>query len=83
MPEGYISIFQVTDTSNNRPHFKGFIKIDGVDHDFAVWPSRTGKGYTGKYKPKQAQAKPETPPPTPEEIMQHAVKEIDAGEIPF
>lgn len=50
--EGYLNLFANSDTSNNKPHFKGFLKIDGVEHEFALWPSKSGKGFSGKYKPK-------------------------------
>ena len=55
MPEGYVNLFEQQDyAGTNRPHFKGFLKIDGVEHEFALWPAREGKkGYSGKYKPKQ------------------------------
>lgn len=54
MSEGYINLFQNTDISGKKPHFKGYIKIDGVDHEFALWPAKDGKkGFSGKYKPKQ------------------------------
>lgn len=54
MAEGKVVLFMNDDRENNRPHFKGFIEIDGVEHEFAVWPSRSGNGYSGKYKPKAA-----------------------------
>ncbi len=54
MAEGYVNLFENDWAGTNRPHFKGYIKIDGVDHEFALWPQKDGKkGYTGKYKPKQ------------------------------
>lgn len=53
--EGYINLFDNNySEGSNRPHFKGFLKIDGIEHEFALWPNREGKsGYSGKYKPKQ------------------------------
>jgi hypothetical protein len=56
MAEGYINLFVQDDyAGTNRPHYKGFLKIDGVEHEFALWPAREGKkGFSGKYKPKQA-----------------------------
>lgn len=56
MPEGYVNLFVQNDyAGTNRPHYKGFLKIDGVEHEFALWPAKEGKkGFSGKYKPKQA-----------------------------
>jgi hypothetical protein len=59
---GKINLFQCSDTSDKKPHYKGFISIDGVDHEFAVWPASTGNGWSGTYKPKQEYKKPEEPP---------------------
>lgn len=53
MAEGRITIIPCEDTNNNRPHFKGFFDVGGVTYQFAVWPSRSGKGYSGKFKPKE------------------------------
>lgn len=54
MSEGYVNLFANEHEGTNRPHFKGYIKIEGVDHEFALWPNKDGKkGYSGKYKPKQ------------------------------
>jgi hypothetical protein len=53
--EGYINLFinDYKSDGDNKPNFKGYLKIDGVDHEFALWPNREGKqGYSGKYKPK-------------------------------
>jgi hypothetical protein len=57
--EGYINLFETDDKLGNKPHFKGYVKIDGVDHEFALWPSRTGKGFSGKYRPKTTAPKTE------------------------
>ncbi len=52
--EGYVNLFVQDNTENNRPHYKGFMKIDGIDHEFALWPAKDGKkGFSGKYKPKE------------------------------
>lgn len=51
--EGKINLFEAKDKSGKRPHFKGFISINGEDHEFAVWPAKNGNGYSGGYKPKQ------------------------------
>jgi hypothetical protein len=59
MSEGFITLFDNTPAEGNRPHYKGFFKIEGVEHEFALWPSRDGKkGYSGKYKPKEAKQTP-------------------------
>lgn len=50
--EGFIDIFECEDKSGKKPHFKGYIKINGENHEFAVWPSQKHRGYSGKYKPK-------------------------------
>jgi len=56
MAEGYVNLF-INDyhkDGDNKPHYKGFLKIDGVEHEFALWPAKEGKkGFSGKYKPKQ------------------------------
>lgn len=54
MSEGYVNLFINEHEGTNRPHYKGYLKIDGVEHEFALWPNKEGKyGYSGKYKPKQ------------------------------
>lgn len=63
MPTGYVNLFQ-NDTSDNdkKPIFKGYLKIDGVDHEFALWKAKDGKkGYSGKYGPKAAKEAPKQP----------------------
>ncbi len=53
MAEGYVNLFLNEHEGTNKPHYKGYFKIDGVDHEFALWPAKEGKkGYSGKYKPK-------------------------------
>lgn len=52
MLEGKINFYASEDTSNNKPHFKGFIDIGGKVHEFAVWPAKNGKGWSGRYKEK-------------------------------
>lgn len=52
--EGYINLFLNEHEGTNRPHYKLLFKIDGVDHEAALWPQKDGKkGFTGKYKLKQ------------------------------
>ena len=59
MSEGYINLFMCDDTSGNKPTFKGFMKIEGVDHEFALWPNKNGKkGFSGKYKVKAHREQP-------------------------
>lgn len=53
MAEGKINIFECDDKTNNKPHFKGYITIDDVVHQVAMWPAKTGRGFSGTYKPKQ------------------------------
>jgi hypothetical protein len=85
MAEGYITLFQ-NEPDGNKPHFKGFIKIDGVDHEFALWPAKEGKkGYSGKYKPRTAR---EVPPEAQQGIQQlerkaGASASVLSDEIPF
>jgi hypothetical protein len=63
--EGFIDLYQNDDTSGNRPHFRGFLKIDGVKHEFALWPAKEGrKGYSGKYKPHTERQAPVEKPVT-------------------
>lgn len=51
--EGYVNLFINDHEGTNKPHYKGYFKIDGVDHEFALWPAKEGKkGFSGKYKPK-------------------------------
>lgn len=74
--EGYINLFEQEDyAGTNRPHYKGYLKIDDVDHEFALWPNKEGKkGFSGKYKPKQA--KPITP-------VEAVASVVDEEKIPF
>lgn len=52
--EGYINLFLNEHENTNRPHYKLLFKIDGVEHEAALWPNKEGKvGFSGKYKPKQ------------------------------
>lgn len=50
--EGKINFYACDDISNNKPSHRGFVEIGGVVHEFAVWPAKSGKGWSGKYKPK-------------------------------
>lgn len=57
--EMWMSLFQQSDTSGNKPHFKILCKdSDGVEHEAAFWPAkdRAGnpkQGFSGKLKPKE------------------------------
>lgn len=59
--EGRIALFE-TDKEGKKPHYKGYITIAGEEHEFAVWPAQSGKGYSGKYKSK-TNRQSEAPPP--------------------
>jgi len=79
--EGYINLFVQDNTENRRPHFKGFLKIDGVDHEFALWPAENGKkGFSGKYKPKSETS---YAPPTIEEEKGRPAITPNQEEVPF
>lgn len=77
--EGYIDLFVQDDTSGNKPHFKGFIKINGEKLEFACWPARSGKRgvYSGKVKPEQVREHREEQRP-----QTHQSPPLD-DEIPF
>ncbi len=80
MSEGYITLFDNTPAEGNRPHYKGYLKIDGVEHEFALWPAKDGKkGFSGKYKPREAR---EVPPAAKQEIVKLQATVLD-DEIPF
>lgn len=85
MAEGYVNLFLNEHEGTNRPHYKGYFKIDGVDHEFALWPVKEGKkGFSGKYKPKQAgpeQSNPEIDAAYAK--VESAINQDDKQEIPF
>lgn len=56
--EGRIALFPSDDTSGRKPHYKGFIDIGGESHEFALWPAKSGKGFSGIYKSKTEKNKP-------------------------
>ena len=57
--EGYVNLFDNRPVEGNKPAFKGYFKIDGVEHEFALWAAKDGKkGFSGKYKPKEAKQTP-------------------------
>jgi len=82
MAEGWINLFVNAQNAGNKPHYSGYLKIDGVDHEFALWPAKEGKkGFTGKYKPRQTkQSKPEKS--ATDEAYDKIAKALDT-EIPF
>ena len=84
MAEGYLNLFVQEDyAGTNRPHYKGFFKIDGIDHEFALWPNREGKkGFSGKFKPKELHGQPLADAIIEKAKEVFAVKE-DESEIPF
>lgn len=51
--EGKLNFREQEDKSGKKPHFKGFITIDGEEHEFAAWPAKNGNGFSGNFKPKQ------------------------------
>jgi hypothetical protein len=86
MANGKINIFQPDNTTGNRPHWKGYITIDDVVHELAMWPAKSGKGYSGTYKPKESY----TPAAEPTQAMDKLVADIKQAaadsfgdEIPF
>ena len=85
MSEGYITLFDNTPAEGNRPHYKGYLKIDGVEHEFALWPAKEGKrGFSGKYKPKEArEAQPEAKQEIVKPTSTHQLVFDDGSEIPF
>lgn len=55
-----ITILQQQNPEGNRPHFKGFITLDGKEYEFGAWPSKSGKAgvFSGTLKPKTAKEAP-------------------------
>lgn len=82
MSEGYITLLPLI-PEGTKPFYRGFIKIDGVDHEFALWPAKDGKkGFVGKYKPKED--RPSSP--QKREVSPETQKDLDklyGEEIPF
>lgn len=91
MSEFYINLFAQEDyAGTNRPHFRATLKIDGVDHECALWPNKDGKkGFSGKAKPKVPYVKPQESVETGalEEVQRHfpgaKAVEDDGDLIPF
>lgn len=55
MPEFFINLFDNRPADGKRPHFNILCRIDGVEHECALWPAKDGKkGFSGKMKPKGA-----------------------------
>ena len=76
MPEGRINFTQCPDTNGKKPHYKGYLIIGDEVHEFAVWPAKTGNGYSGMYKPKGERQAPPVPAAPPQYVP-------DDSEIPF
>ena len=81
---GFIDLFVNDNPEGNRPHFKGFVKINGEKLEFACWPAKSGKPgvYSGKVQPERAKAQASAP--------QHAATrrpapndDLDDQSIPF
>ena len=55
MTEGYIDLFVNDNPEGNRPHMRGYIKLDGVKYEFACWPAKSGKPgvFSGKVQPER------------------------------
>ena len=49
-------LWQNPEEGGNKPHFKGFITLGGVEYEFATWPAKSGNpgSYSGTVKPKGA-----------------------------
>lgn len=50
--EGRINFTGSETQDGKRPCFKGFLTIGDEVHEFAVWPAKSGNGWSGTYKPK-------------------------------
>lgn len=85
--EGKISLFEQTDKSGKRPHFKGYLTIDGQDHEYALWPAKSGNGFSGQYRPKGVRPTQERviEPETRQQIdaLKESVKPSFDDEIPY
>ena len=59
---GFIDIFVNDNPEGNRPHIKGFVKINGEKLEFAAWPARSGKPgvYSGKVQPERPREQAQT-----------------------
>jgi hypothetical protein len=54
MPEFFINLFDNRPAEGKRPHFTILCRIDGVEHECALWPAKDGKkGFSGKMKEKE------------------------------
>lgn len=84
MAEGYVNLFENEWDGTNRPHFKGYLKIDGVDHEFALWPAKEGKkGYSGKFKPKEARPSEESANPAEAALKKEFPDSKPSNDIEF
>jgi hypothetical protein len=85
MAEFFINLFDNRPAEGKRPHFTILCRIDGVEHECALWPAKDGKkGFSGKLKPKEArvsqhsEAKANAPAPAPVSAVLY-----DDQSIPF
>ncbi len=84
MAEGYINLFLNEHEGTNKPHYKMLFKIDGVDHEAALWPAKEGKkGFSGKYKPKQDYKPAESVETIIDEAKKVFPSSTDDSDIPF
>lgn len=61
MSKGKINMQECEDKTNKRPHFKGFVTLaDGSEFTYALWPARSGNGFSGTIEPKQDKPQPES-----------------------
>jgi hypothetical protein len=81
--EGYVNLFDNRPVEGNKPAFRGYFKIDGVEHEFALWAAKEGKkGFSGKYKPKETRQ--EQTPHNEAKANAYAPQNVDLiDEIPF
>jgi len=68
---------------DNKPNYKGFIKIEGIEYELAVWKSKSGKAYNiriqEKYQPSAELHKPNevNKVNVNEDTVTHLINEID------
>jgi hypothetical protein len=76
MAEGYLNLF-INDyhkDGDNKPHYRALFKIDGVQHEAALWPAKDGKqGFSGKFKPQEEKTHYSNTPAT-QTIVEEAKK---------
>lgn len=77
MNDGQCFVYAVK-KEGNKPSMKGKAKIDGIEYEISLWPSKSGKlnSYSGKI------ALPFKPSEKKDEPAQNVVNDMD-DEIPF